>query len=398
MTTAPHAMPDPKLAPWPFYGDDEVAAVTAILRSGRVNYWTGDEGRAFEADYAAYCGVNHGLALANGTLALELALYGLGIGPGDEVIVPARTFVATASAVVARGATPVVADVDPASQNLTAKTVAAVLSPRTKAIIPVHLAGWPVDMAPLMALAQQRGLKVIEDCAQAHGATDRGKAVGGIGHVGCFSFCQDKIISTGGEGGMVVTGDTALYEKMWSYRDHGKDFSRTNAPDSAPGFKWLVDTFGTNWRLTELQSAIGRLQLKKLPQWVAQRRAHAAILDAALADLNAVTVPRPPHHAVHAYYKYYAYVMPAALKDGWSRDRICYELEAKGVPARVGACPDISREAAFKNAGYGAQPPHPQAETIAGTTIMLPVHPTLTAGNMEFMADAARAVIRSATR
>ncbi len=388
---------DTVLAPWPFYAEDEVAAVTKVLQSGRVNYWTGTEGRAFEAEYATHCGVAYALAVANGTVALELALHGIGIAPGDEVIVPARTFVATASSVARWGARPVVADVDALSQNLTAETVAAVLSPRTKAVIPVHLGGWPVDMAPLMALAQERSLKIVEDCAQAHGATDRRRTVGGIGHVGCFSFCQDKIISTGGEGGMVVTNDEAAFHRMWSYRDHGKDFARAAAPDSSPGFKWLVDSFGTNWRLTEPQSALGRAQLKKLPQWLERRRANAAILEQALAGLDAVTLARPPVDAAHAYYRYHFVVNPAALKPGWSRDRIREALQAAGVPARVGACPDISREAAFANAGL-TQPPHPVAARSADASVVLPVHPTLTAGNMAFLATTTRAMILAATR
>ena len=391
-------MSDSKLAPWPFYADDEIAAVTRVLKSGGVNYWTGDEGRHFEAEYAAYCGVKHGLAVANGTLALELALYGLDIGAGAEVIVPARTFVATASAVVARGGVPVVADIDPASQNMTAETISAALSPRTKAVIVVHLAGWPVDMDPILALARERGLKVIEDCAQAHGATDRGRAVGGIGDVGCFSFCQDKILTTGGEGGMVVTNDTAAYKKMWAYRDHGKDYDLTTTPSKESGYRWLVNSFGTNWRLTEPQSAIGRVQLKKLPQWVESRRANAAVLDNALSGLNVVMLTRPPVHAFHSYYKYYFRLQLDGLKSGWNRDRVCAELEALGVPARIGSCPDIAKEGAFADAGFTHHPPHPNAARIADETVMLPVHPTLTPGNMSFMAETTRKVVSDATR
>jgi dTDP-4-amino-4,6-dideoxygalactose transaminase len=398
MSIAPNRKSDPKLAPWPFYAEDEIAAAAAVLRSGRVNYWTGGEGKAFEAEYAAHCHTQHALAVANGTLALELALHALDIGPGDDVIVPARTFIATAAVVALRGAKPLVADIDPRSQNLTPDTVAAVLTPRTKAVIPVHLAGWPVDMAALMAQSAVHGFKVIEDCAQAHGATQNDKPVGGLGHIGCFSFCQDKIVSTGGEGGMVVTNDTALYKKMWAYRDHGKDFDRTAAVDATPHFKWLVDSFGTNMRLTEVQSAIGRLQLRKLPQWTAQRRTNAAALRAALDGLNAVMVPRPAASLAHAYYKFYALIDPAALKSDWSRDRICTELKNLGVPAGTGACPDISKEAAFTKAGYGTQAPHPQADSIAGKTLMLPVHPTLTENNIAFMADTVRKVIMGALR
>lgn len=389
---------DPNLAPWPFYDADEIQAVAAVLVSGRVNYWTGDLGRAFENAYAAHCGVRFGLGVANGTVALELALYGVNIGPGDEVVVPARTFIATAAAVATRGARPVVADVDPLSQNMTAETLAAALSPRTKAVIPVHLAGWPVEMGPLMALAARENIAVIEDVAQAHGATVNGKPLGGLGHIGCFSFCQDKIISTGGEGGMVVTDDEALYRRMWSFRDHGKNFAVTHDPNAGGhgAFKWVADSFGTNWRLTEAQAAIGLAQLGKLPAWIARRRANARMLDDALQGLNGVSVQSVPAHLTHAYYKYYFFVNPAALKDGWTRDRICNELIARGVPARVGACPDITREKAFAN--QGPQPAHPGAAFLEDRTVLLPVHPTLTPGNMKFMAETLRAVVTAATR
>lgn len=393
MAQSPHS--DPKLAPWPFHDADEIAAVTGVLASGQVNYWTGERGRAFEAAYAAHCGVRYGLAVANGTLALELALYGLGIGRGDDVVVPARTFIATAAAVAQRGARPVVADIEPLSQNISAETLAAALTPRTKAVIPVHLAGWPVDMGPLLALANEKGIAVVEDAAQAHGATVNGKPVGGLGRIGCFSFCQDKIISTGGEGGMVVTDDETLYRRMWSHRDHGKNFDAGQETNSAAGFRWVADSFGTNWRLTEAQAAIGLAQLAKLPAWLARRRANAQILDDALAGLNSVTVPQAPAHLAHAYYKYYFFVTPAALKAGWSRDRVVDELIKRGVPARVGACPDISKEKAF--ADSGPQPLHPGADSIAERTVLLPVHPTLTPGNMKFMAETLRGVISDAT-
>lgn len=387
-----------KIAPWPWHDEDEVAAVTKVLRSGQVNYWTGGEGRAFEAEYAQACHVKHGLAVANGTLALELALYGLGLGPGDDVLVPARTFVATASAVVMRGARPIVCDVDPVSGNLTAEAAALALTPRTKAIIVVHLAGWPADMEMIMAFASQYGLKVIEDCAQAHGAADHGRPVGGIGHIGCFSFCQDKIITTGGEGGMVVTNDSDLYRKMWSYRDHGKNFTRSQTPDPAPGFKWLVDNFGTNWRLTEAQSAIGRVQLHKLGGWVAKRRANAQTIAAAVAGIPGVSVGAPAQGSAHAYYRQTLFVRPDALKTDWSRDRICTELDGRGIPARVGACPDISLEQAFVKSGLTAQPAHPHAQDTAGRSLVLPVHPTLTAEDIDFIADSTAQILRAAVR
>lgn len=390
--------PDPNIAPWPFFSPDEVAAVTKVLQSGHVNYRTGGEGKAFEAEYAAASGAAYALTVANGTAALELALEALGIGAGDEVIVPARTFISTAAAVVRCGAKPVIADIDRMSQNLTKDSIEAVLSERSRAVIPVHLAGWPADMESVLAIARTFKLAVIEDCAQAHGASYKGQAVGTLGDIGCFSFCQDKIISTGGEGGLVLTNDTELYKRMWSLRDHGWDYDKTHSDTAPPGFRWLVDRFATNWRMTESQSAIGRLQLRKLNGWVERRRSNAKILTEAIRGLPNIHDLTPPPDIQHSYYKYYILLKAEGLAENWTRDRITEELNAKGVPARVGACPDISKEAAFANTGIDTTNPRPNAAAITDYTIMLPVHPTLTEGNMTFMANHLNAILATASR
>ena len=233
-------------APWPSVSEDEIDAATAVLRSGKLNYWTGDEGPKFEAEFAAFAGCDHAVALANGSVALELALYALGIGAGDEVIVPSRTFIASASCVLMRGATPVFADVDPVSQTLTVDTVRAVLSPKTRAIIAVHLAGWPCDLDPIIELAREYRIKIVEDCAQAHGATYKARPVGSLGDVAAFSFCQDKIMSTGGEGGMLTTNDHDLWRRAWSFKDHGKSYEAAHKRQNSVAFRWLHETVGTN--------------------------------------------------------------------------------------------------------------------------------------------------------
>lgn len=389
---------DPVLAPWPFHAEDEIEAASSVLRSGKVNYRTGQEGQSFEAEYAAATGSKHALTVANGTAALELALAALEIGPGDEVVVPARTFIATASAVVRCGATPVVADIDPISQNLTSEALSAVLSDRTRAVIPVHLAGWPADMDEILSVAKASDLAVIEDCAQAHGARYKGKHVGTLGDIGCFSFCQDKIISTGGEGGLVLTNSTDLHKRMWSLRDHGWDFDRAHNTDTTSGFKWLVDRFSTNWRLTEAQSALGRAQLRKLGDWVETRRQNATALAAAVADLPCMIEATPPETVKHSYYKFYVQINPDALANNWTRDKIVDELVRRGVPARAGACPDISNERAFAAKSINTSNPRPNAAKIADRTLMLPVHPTLTPGNIAFMADALRSTLKAATQ
>jgi dTDP-4-amino-4,6-dideoxygalactose transaminase len=385
------------LPSWPFFGQEEIEAAGAVLASGRVNYWTGEEGRQFESEYSAFVGTRHAVALANGTVALELALHALGVAPGDEVIVPSRTFIATASCAVMRGAIPVVADVDPVSGNLTAETIAPHLSPRTKAIIAVHLAGWPCDMDPIMEVARARDLRVIEDCAQAHGATYKGRAVGSLGNVGTFSFCQDKILSTGGEGGMFTTNDERAWKTAWSFKDHGKSFDAVYHRKHPIGFRWLHESFGTNWRITEMQSAIGRVLLRRLPDSVQIRRRNAAILDREFSKLPVLRVLKPGSDFENSYYKYYAYLRPELLRNGWNRDRIMAAVEAEGVPCSSGGCYEIYREKAFPAA---MRPPKrlPNAAQLGETSLMFQVHPTLTIDDMNAMASAVKKVMTVASR
>ena len=330
-------------APWPHYPQDEITAVTKCLRSGKVNYWTGLEGREFEKEFSSYAGCSHAIATSNGTSALELALYALRVGPGDEVITTCRTFIASASCIVMRGATPVVADVDPVSQNITTDTIRPCITPQTKAIICVHLAGWPCDMDPIMELARKHNLRVIEDCAQCHGATYKGRQVGSLGDVAAFSFCQDKIMTTGGEGGMLATNDEELWLRAWEFKDHGKSFEAVYTRQHPPGFRWLHESFGTNMRLTEIQSAIGRMQLAKLPKWIRIRQRHAAILTECFSSIPALFVTSPPQEIGHAYYKYYTFVRSEALKPGWDRDRILNAVVAEGIPCFSGSCSEIYR-------------------------------------------------------
>ena len=381
---------NPKIfPPWPCFGDDEIEAVTKVLRSGEVNYWTGSEVTSFEKEYADYVGVKYGVALANGSVALELALEALGIGVGDEVIVTCYTFIASASAVVMRGAVPVMADIDPDSLNISADTVSAVISPRTRAIIAVHLAGMPCDMDPLLDLAKEYDLKVIEDCAQAHGATYKGHPVGSLGDVAEFSFCQDKIMTTGGEGGMLTTNDKAIWKKAWAYKDHGKSYDSVYHKKHPPGFCWLHDSFGTNWRMTEMQAAIGRVQLRKMPEWTAIRQRNAAMLTEGFAKIPALRVLDVPAEFGHAYYKYYVFVRPEKLREGWARDRIMNAVTAEGIPCFSGSCSEIYLEKAFVKAGIGPGKRLPAARESGETSLMFWVHPTL---GVDEMRDTCRVV------
>jgi len=376
---------------WPSFTNEEAEAVRNVLLSNKVNYWTGDECRQFEREFAAWIGTRHAVALSNGTLALDVALKGLCIGPGDEVVVTPRTFIASISCVVNAGAIPVFADVESDSGNLSAATIERVLTPRTKAVICVHLAGYPCDMDPILALADKHGFKVIEDCAQAHGARYKGRAVGSIGHVGAWSFCQDKIMTTGGEGGMVTTNDEALWRAMWSFKDHGKSYEAVYERQHPPGFRWLHESFGTNWRMLEMQAVIGRIQLRRMADWTERRTANSEAIWAACRPFSAIRVPEVPADCVHAHYKCYVYVEPGQLASDWSRDRIVEAVNAAGVPCYQGSCSEVYLERAFDNTGWRPAERLPVARALGESSLMLLVHPTLTdseiAKTCEVLAD-----------
>jgi dTDP-4-amino-4,6-dideoxygalactose transaminase len=387
----------PEFSPWPNFESDEIEAASHVLASGKVNYWTGSEGRDFENEFAAHVGARHAVAVANGSVALELALKVLGIGPGDQVITASRSFIASASSAVMVGARPIFADADRVSQNVTADSIRSVITSATKAIVPVHLAGWPCEMDEIMEVAAEFGLKVIEDCAQAHGATYKGRPVGSIGDIGAFSFCQDKIMTTAGEGGMITLNSDDAFERAWAYKDHGKSYDAVYRRNHAPGFRWLHESFGTNWRLTEVQSAIGRLQLRKLPRWVSTRRSHAAKLSACFETLPALRVTVPPPHIHHSYYKYYVFVRPETLRPGWNRDRILEAISARGVPCFSGSCSEIYLEKAFP-ADLRPSKRLPIARELGETSLMFLVHPTLREEHIAATCEAVTDVLREATR
>nr|WP_179588585.1 DegT/DnrJ/EryC1/StrS aminotransferase family protein [Pigmentiphaga litoralis] len=387
-------------SPWPAFTAEEASAVQETLLSNRVNYWTGEHCREFEKEFAAYVGTTHAVALANGTVALDVALRALAIGPGDDVIVTPRTFIASVSCVVNAGARPVFADVCPESGNLTAATIERALTPRTRAVICVHLAGWPCDMDPIMALAARHGLKVIEDCAQAHGARYKGKSVGSLGHIGAWSFCQDKIMTTGGEGGMVTTNDASLWSAMWSFKDHGKDWNAVYQTQHPPGFRWVVSSFGTNWRMLEMQGVIGRVQLRWLDDWIATRTRNAKRILDTCAQFDSLHVPTgwaQNDGSVHAFYKSYVHVRPERLKSGWDRDRIIAALGEQGVPCFQGSCSEVYLEAAFDDTGWRPQDRLPVARLLGEISLMFLVHPTLSQEEVQHTCDCISTVLTEAT-
>lgn len=394
-----------EFAPWPVFSDDEIQAVVNVLKSGNVNQWTGTEVQAFEKEFAGYVGTRYAVALANGSLALDMALAALDIGKGDEVIVTPRSFVASAACVALRGATPVFVDVDPVSQNILLSTIAAGVTSKTRAVIAVNLAGWPCDLEQIRIFCRDKGLYLIEDCAQAHGAKLNGKMAGSFGDCAVFSFCQDKIMTTGGEGGMLVTDNADIWKKVWSMKDHGKDYSKTFCQDHDPGFRWLVNRFGTNGRMTEMQAAIGRVMLEKLDGWVAKRRSYADRLTQGFKHTPGLRLTVPEPDVYHAYYKYYLFVNPDELQQGWDRDMLVDRFNRAGVPCHTGICPEIYREQAFR------QVPHrlegavqngkdeaylPVARQLGASSIMFMVHPTLSLKCMDHVIEQVNRILAQA--
>ncbi|WP_440616717.1 DegT/DnrJ/EryC1/StrS family aminotransferase [Cysteiniphilum sp. 6C5] len=371
------------LGAWPHFAEDEILAVEKVLRSGKVNYWTGNECKLFEEEFAKFIDCDYAISLSNGTVSLELALRACDVGYGDEVITTPRTFIASASAIVAVGAIPVLADVDSHTGNITAATIAEKCTDKTKAIIPVHLAGYPCEMDEIMKLALAKGIYVIEDCAQAHGAEYKGKKIGSWGHFGSFSFCQDKIMTTGGEGGMLVCNDESLFKRAWSYKDHGKSYDAVFHNKHEAGFRWLHGSFGSNFRMTEMQAAIGRMQLKKLPNWLARRNEIAQAYTNAFSNFEAVETPNYSNDIIHAFYKYYLLVNEGRLKEGWSRDNLIVEITSRGVSCFSGSCSEIYKEKAFMGSEYSLHNPLANAKRIGERSLMLLCHPTLSDDDIE---------------
>jgi dTDP-4-amino-4,6-dideoxygalactose transaminase len=399
-------------SPWPAFSQDEIDAVESVLRSNKVNYWTGEICRSFELEFAAWVGTRYAVSLANGTLALDAALLSLGIASGDEVVVTSRTFIATVSSVINVGATPIFADVDLRSGNVSADTISAVLTSRTKAIICVHLAGWPCDMDPILTLAKEHGIKIVEDCAQAHGARYKGRSVGSIGDVSAWSFCQDKIMSTGGEGGMITTNNEDIWRFVWSLKDHGKNYDSVYRRVHPPGFRWLHDSFGTNWRMMEMQGAIGRIQLTLMKDWSAKRTSNANLIWSTCRQFPALRVPefgcysckghcredKSSQVCVHAHYKCYVYVRHENLAEGWSRDRIIEEINNCGAPCYQGSCSEVYLEKAFDNTGFRPIERLPNARELGDTSLMFLVHPTLNRQEIQATCNAIELVMAKASK
>ena len=386
-----------RIPDWPYYDNEEIEAVKRILTAGKVNYWTGDQSKKFEEEFSNWCGTKFAIALSNGSVALTTAYLSIGIKKGDEVITTSRTFIATSSTLVLLGAIPIFADVDLESGCISAKTIEKLITKKTKAISVVHLGGWPVDMDEIMELARSYNLYVIEDCSQAHGAEINNRKVGSFGNVATWSFCQDKIISTGGEGGMITTNDKKIRDFIWSYKDHGKSYDLMQKNINAISYQKIYKGFGTNLRITEMQSAIGRIQLRKLKNWRNIRKRNAEIIISRLKKLDIARIEKPPEKFVHAWYKLYVYLDFKFIKNNWNRDKIIKEITKNGFPAFSGSCSELYMENCFIEAGLKPEIRLPNSKLLGLTSLMFVIHPTISESIMEDYAEVIYQVLKRAS-
>tara|TARA_Y100000589_G_C27198895_1_gene648423 strand:- start:3568 stop:4725 length:1158 start_codon:yes stop_codon:yes gene_type:complete len=384
---------------WPSYDEDDLKVVSEILKSGKVNYWTGDNCKKFEEEFSNLMKCKYSIALANGSLALTAAYKSLDLKIGDEIITTPRTFLATASSAVLLGLKTIFADVDYHSGCITAETIEPLITKKTKAISLVHIGGWPAEVEKIRELANSYNLKLVEDCSQAHGAKFKGISVGNFGDVSTWSFCQDKIISTGGEGGMLTTNSKNIFKSVLSYKDHGKNFDLLSSNQkSSSGFKWLHESIGTNMRLTEIQSAIGRNQLKKLENWNQLREKNSMILFENLKEIDCIRIPLPDMHLKHAWYRFYCYIDPKYLLTGWDRNRILFEVEKLGVKIFSGSCGEIYLEKCFQDLGYFPKERLKNAKELGETSLAILVDPTISENEQFEAAKKIRSVINQARK
>jgi perosamine synthetase len=367
---------------WPQLGSEEALAATDVILSNQLSQHAGDHVATFETAFAAWHSASHAAAVSNGTSALHLALAALGIGPGDEVLVPAYTFVGSATPVVYLGATPIFVDIEADTYCMDPVDAAAKVTSRTKAIVAVHLNGYPAPLDEMTALARRFELKLVEDAAQAHGAQHDDRFVGTIGDVGCFSFWQDKTMTTGGEGGAVVTDDEELAHRVRRLRDHGLH------PTGRPGLHHHAEV-GFNYRLTSVQAVIGTVQLRRLGEFVAARRRNADLLTEALHALPGVAVPTVVPGGRPAPWKYTCRltVDPARLE----LTTFLSALQAAGIPAQRRYPVPLTRQPIFRQSP--TRETCPNADLCARTAFSLPVHPAVGADDLRHCVDVVTRVL-----
>ena len=352
---------------WPVYGEPEIELIADILRSGATHFVRSPVSADFEARFAAWNGSRHGICCNSGTSAIHMALAAVGVGPGDEVIVPPRTFIGTVSPVLYQNAVPIFADITPDTHNIDPAAVRAAITERTKAIIPVHLAGIPCDMDAIMRIAEEHNLVVVEDCAQAHGAKYKGRKVGTFGHVNAFSMQDSKILNTTGDGGMVTTDNAAYAAFCREFRNHGFLSTRPTGDLNV----YVHPRLGYNYRMTEIQAAVGLKALDRLDAYLATRRANAACLSASIRGIDGLMPMSEPEECSSAFYRYYCTLAPDRFRVG--RDQFVKALVAEGIEANRGTCAELYMQEFFRTKAAHSWDERIYPGTVDYTKVVCPV-------------------------
>ena len=387
-----------KFSTWPSYSKTEAGLVRDVIQSNKVNYWSSETCKIFENNFSKYHGVKYATAVMNGSVALEIALKALDLKKNDEVIVTSKSFVISASAVLNIGAKPVFSDIEYESGNIDPNFVKKLINKKTKVIIVVHLSGWPCDMDKIIRLSKKFNIKIIEDCSQAHGAKINNKFVGSFGDLSIWSFCNDKIMTTGGEGGMITTNNKNYYKKVNSYKDHGKNFSKIKNNKNKIGFQYVHDDFGSNYRMTAMQSAIGIYQLKQLKSWVSKRFNHYKYFLNSLKNINGLIIPKLPKNIIHASYRMYVYLDYSKIKKKISVREVIKMIRSYGVPCSTGACSEIYREIIFKK--YFKKPIKrlKNAKLSDETSIAFFINPFSKVAEVDLMVNSIKKVLNKITK
>jgi dTDP-4-amino-4,6-dideoxygalactose transaminase len=373
---------------YPYFDQNSIKKVVNVLKSGRVNYWTGKECGIFEKQFSNYHRLLYSVAVSNGSVALELALRALNLKKNSEVIVSPRSFVISASCVLNQGLKPIFADVND-NGNLSIENIIKTYRKTVKAIILVHLNGLSCDLDPIVKFAKEKNIFLIEDCSQAHGATYKGRPVGSFGDVAIWSFCQDKIISTGGEGGMISTNNKKIWEKCWSYKDHGKNYKSAFYKKKKIGFRWHIDQLGSNYRLTEMQAVLGRYQLKNLDKQIKKRNQIANLYINGFKNYwTKFNLLKKPNFAcascplknkinkkcnlcLHAFYRLNLFIN---LKKKMQL-KIIKDLNKNKISCSVGSCPEIYREKIFKKLKFYPKKRLSNAKLLGKTSVVFSINP-----------------------
>lgn len=381
---------------YPYYPDKLLNKIIKTFKSGKVNYWTGKEGKFFEKEFSRYLGNKYSVAVSNGSVALEIALKALNLKKNAHVIVTPRSFIISASCVINLGFKPIFADVN-SNGNLSIEGIKKSYTKQVKAIILVHLNGLSCDMDPIINFAKKHKIKIIEDCSQAHGAVYKNKPVGSYGDISTWSFCQDKIMSTGGEGGMISTNNKSIWEKCWSIKDHGKNYLITHTKKNKLGFKWLHHNFGSNYRMTEVQSLIGRYQLKDLNYQVKKRNLIANQVISSLKifweKYHLISQPnfecsscikkikkKNCNNCIHAFYRLNLFINVNREK----KLKILNNIQKKKVNCNEGPCPLIFKEKIFKKLKIKPKNKLTNAIVLGDRSIVYHINPNISPNKLKY--------------